>query len=112
MAPMSGPDEPETQKRNPLRFNLHGQIAQLVALYPNFVFPEIFSRCSTTSSGELLDTVAKLLAFPALTDQVALLFQPLILDLCARWLALEELEDRLVLEGFAALLATHGELYP
>lgn len=111
---MSDPDESlnQIQNRNPLRFNLYGQIAQLVAQHPNFDFPEIFSRCSTTSSGELLNSLARLLAVPALTGKIALGFKPLLLDLCARWLLMEELEDRLVFEAFAALLEPHGEVFP
>lgn len=100
------------EDKSPLRIDLHGQINRLVDRFPNYEFPSKFSQLASTSSMELLDTLAGLLAFPALTEEVAFTFQPILLDLCARWIGMEGLEDRLVFEAFALLLQSHKEIFP
>jgi midasin len=56
----------------------------------------------------LLATLSSLLAVPSLTLTVSNLFRPILIPLCAQWLAdPEEIEEKLCL-----LIQPHEELFP
>lgn len=98
-----------------LRFDLKGHVAQLLAEHPRFSFPDIlvqYSRTGSIKTTDGLDALARLLAFPALTEEVSTRFRPLLMDLCARWIGMNDLEDHKVFEAFAALLRPHREIFP
>lgn len=102
---------------NPLRVDLRRQIDKLLALHPKFAFPSVLTSISNTSSSatatkDILDALSRALAFPALTYDVAALFQPILMDLCARWLVLPDLEEHRVFEAFAALMRHHKPIFP
>ncbi|KAI6098131.1 midasin [Pisolithus sp. B1] len=66
-----------------------------------------------TTTKELLGVLSRCLAEPSLTNIVADLFRPLLIDLCARWLergSNEEEEKKFV--AFCLLIENHEELFP
>lgn len=68
---------------------------------------------SVTTTKELLGVLSRCLAEPSLTNIVADLFRPLLVDLCARWLergSNEEEEKRFV--AMCLLIENHEELFP
>lgn len=100
---------------HPLRFDLKGHVAQLLAEHPRFSFPDIlvqYSQTGRVKTTDVLDALARLLAFPALTDEVSTRFRPLLMDLCSRWIVMSDLEDHKVFEAFATLLRPHREIFP
>jgi midasin len=59
----------------------------------------------------LLATLSSLLAVPSLTLAVAGLFRPILIPLCAQWLAdPEQIEEKLV--ALCLLIQQHEELFP
>ncbi|KAI6016225.1 hypothetical protein EDC04DRAFT_2881627 [Pisolithus marmoratus] len=85
---------------DPLTINLGKQTRALVAFL-------------SARSAELLGVLSRCLAEPSLTNIVADLFRPLLLDLCARWLeraSNEEEEKRFV--AMCLLIENHEELFP
>lgn len=99
------------KERDPLEFDLRRIIAELLAAHPNFIFPDALAS-EDAKTNDKLDTLARLLAFPALTEEISTRFRPLLMDLCARWLELDDLEEHRVFEAFALLLCPHQEIYP
>ncbi|TFK40741.1 midasin nuclear AAA ATPase [Crucibulum laeve] len=95
---------------DPLYINLRRQTQLLISMLPaNSQYVAELTQSSTTR--ELLTTLSVLLAIPALTQKVATLFRPILLDLCARWLEVEgHTEEQLV--ALCYLLEVHEELYP
>lgn len=64
---------------------------------------------ATQSPSDLLDALSLLVAIDGISDQVIQVFEPILLDLCARWLGLgtvmdEEWEQRLILMASLASL--------
>jgi hypothetical protein len=101
----------EAQDCSPLRLDLRGKVSQLVSAHPRFCFPDALTH-STSRTAEVLNSIARLLAFPALTDEVSAFFRPILMDLCSRWLELDDIDEHHVFESFAALLRPHRELFP
>lgn len=101
----------EVQDCSPLRFDLRGKISQLVSAHPRFPFPDALVD-SASRTTEVLNCVARLLAFPALTDEVSSRFRPILMDLCCRWLDLDDLDAHRIFESFAALARPHKEIFP
>lgn len=98
---------------NPLRIDLRRQIDKLIALHPKFAFPSVLtSTTSNDSTKDILDALARALAFSALTYDVAALFQPILMDLSTRWLILPDLDEHRVFEAFAALMRHHKSIFP
>lgn len=98
------------KERDPLAFDLERIIAELRAAHPHFIFPNAFAS-EDAKTNDKLNALARLLAFPALTDEISTRFRPLLMDLCARWLELDNLEEHRVFEAFASLLHPHNELF-
>ena len=101
----------EAEDFDPLQFDLRGKVSQLVSAHPGFRFPDVLTH-STSRATELLNSIARLLAFSALTDEVSMRFRPIIMDLCSRWLDLDDLDEHRVFESFAALVRPHREIFP
>ncbi|KAF8309082.1 P-loop containing nucleoside triphosphate hydrolase protein [Clavulina sp. PMI_390] len=93
-----------------LDFDLNAALKELLDAHPNFSFPDPLSQ--TTSASDKLRALSRLLAFPALTEEISILFRPLIIDLCSRWLENDELDQHSVFEAFCILLKFHNELLP
>lgn len=73
-------------------------------------FPEQISLRDAPVAHQL-DALSRLLKTSQYTLRVAILFSPLLVDLCARWLDDEE-QDELKFTAFALLVPAHEELYP
>ncbi|KIK92495.1 hypothetical protein PAXRUDRAFT_571192 [Paxillus rubicundulus Ve08.2h10] len=97
-------------RQDPLTINLVKQTRGLLALLPpDSIYASQISLASP--SRDLLATISRLLAAPSLTITISYLFRPLLTDLCARWLHVQEdLEDRFV--ALCVLIETHEELFP
>ncbi|KAF9046525.1 hypothetical protein BJ165DRAFT_1527609 [Panaeolus papilionaceus] len=94
---------------NPLAINLRRQTRLLRNSIPaNSQYSAALEHATTTR--QLLATLSSLLAVPAYTQIVAKLYQPILLDLCARWLEdTENIEQRLI--ALSYLLEVHEELF-
>lgn len=98
---------------DPFRVDLRCQIDKLVSTHPEFAFPSVLlPSTDNASTKDILDALSRALAFPALTYDVNLLFQPILMDLCARWLLLPDLDAHRVFEAFGALMRHHKEIFP
>lgn len=101
----------ETHGCSPLRFDLRGKVFQLISAHPRFCFPDALT-CSTSRTAGVLNSIARLLAFPALTDEISTCFRPILMDLCSRWLESDGIDEHHVFGSFAALLQPHREIFP
>ncbi|KAI0338876.1 P-loop containing nucleoside triphosphate hydrolase protein [Trametopsis cervina] len=95
---------------DPLSINLLQQTRLLVAQLPSNS-SQLSQLQNVSSRVELFNRLSRLLATPGFTILVATLFRPLLLDLCARWLADEESRQE-KLEACALLLEVHPEIFP
>ena len=95
---------------DPLCLNLKRQTQKLLNQLPaGSSYAAALNAASSRPA--LLNLLSALLYTPQLTDIIASLFRPILLDLCARWLE----QDTSLLEKFEALcslLEIHPELYP
>ncbi|KAJ7029287.1 midasin nuclear AAA ATPase [Mycena alexandri] len=97
---------------DPLAINLRGQTRILIASLPS-ESPHAFMLAAAVSqtSTQLLTVLSGLLSAPELTLQIATLFRPILLDLCARWLDEPKItQGQLV--ALCYLLEVHEELFP
>ena len=95
---------------DPLAINLPKQTRVLLAHLPPDS-PYLSQISPATSPKALLSILSRLLAVPTLTVTISDLFQPLLIDLCARWLHdQEDLENRFI--ALCLLIENHEELYP
>ncbi|KAI6099359.1 hypothetical protein EDD16DRAFT_1732044 [Pisolithus croceorrhizus] len=106
---------------DPLTINLAKQMRALVAFSStqsagaSSPLLSLLSSLSTsmTTTKESLGVLSRCLAEPSLTNIVADLFRPLLIDLCARWLGRgsdEEEENKFI--AFCLLIENHEELFP
>ncbi|KAJ7132921.1 midasin nuclear AAA ATPase [Mycena filopes] len=97
---------------DPLAMNVRGQTRVLVAsLPPDSPHASALALAASQNSTQLLTVLSVLLAAPELTLQIATLFRPILLDLCARWLDDPKItEERLV--ALCYILEVHEELFP
>ncbi|KDR82591.1 hypothetical protein GALMADRAFT_206424 [Galerina marginata CBS 339.88] len=95
---------------DPLAINLGRQKAFLLSsIAPNTKHYNAVKTAPTTR--QLLSTLSSLLAVPAFTKLVATCFQPILMDLCARWLESEDgVEGHLF--ALCSLVEVHEELFP
>ena len=95
---------------DPLSLNLNRQTRTLLSrLPPGSSFATNLRHAS--SQRELLATLSSLLAVPSLTLAIAILFRPLLIPLCAQWLAEDDhIEEKLV--ALCLLIQPHEELFP
>jgi len=73
------------------------------------------SAVLTSSVGEVLEALSRCLSTPHLVRSIVKFFRPLLVDLCARWLEYEEVEDEakeLKLAVLAYLVQGLEEIYP
>ncbi|KAG6909303.1 hypothetical protein DXG01_001247, partial [Tephrocybe rancida] len=95
---------------DPLTINLRRQTTLLLATIPN---PSKYATdiINVKSTTDLLVTLSQLLQVPAFTLTIATLYQPILFDLCVRWLdVVENTEEQLV--ALCLLLENHEELFP
>ncbi|KAG8852125.1 hypothetical protein FRB96_008926 [Tulasnella sp. 330] len=103
---------------DPLAMNFKQQAGVLLCRLPTGCIPLSFLPIITQAShgivnlNELLPTLSRLLAIPAFTLFVLETFLPVLVDLCARWLDDETIDEVRRLEALALLLETHEEIYP
>ena len=96
---------------DPLEINLSRQTRHLLSIIPpeSEYAQEAIKNASTTR--ELLATLSRLLAVPAYTQLIATYYRPILLDLCARWIEVDDSkEEQLV--ALCLLLEVHEELFP
>ena len=95
---------------DPLCIDLERQTSKLLARLPtDSVHVSILTQATTPS--QLITTLSRLLAIPALTTSIADLFRPILFDLCARWLeGAEQTIDQLV--ALCLLVEIHEQLFP
>ena len=95
---------------DPLEINLSRQTRHLLSIIPpESEYAEAIKNASTTR--ELLTQLSKLLAVPAYTQLIATYYRPILLDLCARWIEVDDSkEEQLV--ALCLLLEVHEELFP
>lgn len=95
---------------HPLKINLGLQVAALAALLPvNSQQSVALKQAASTQS--LLNLLSDFLTLPSLTSLIAELFQPILLDLCSRWI----LQDSNLEGKFNAaclLVQVHTEIFP
>ena len=89
--------EPDATLCDPLRLDLQRQTQKLIDQFPGD--GPIAALRNVSSRQALLDHLSMLLLSPQYTMAVCMLFKPLLLDLCARWLH----QDTDMLEKFEAL---------
>ncbi|KAI0087051.1 hypothetical protein BDY19DRAFT_324469 [Irpex rosettiformis] len=94
---------------DPLRINLAQQIRFFSEQLPRGS-SYLESLQNARSRPGLLKELSRLLSAPGLSETVARLFKPLLLDLCARWLE-EETELEAKFEASALLLEIHPEIF-
>jgi midasin len=97
---------------DPLTLNLNRQTRILIStLPPASPYVKNLRHSLASSQRDLLATLSSLLAVPSLTLTVANLFRPILIPLCAKWLAdPEQIEEKLV--ALSLLIQPHEELFP
>lgn len=95
---------------DPLEINLSRQTRHLLSIIPSeSEYAEAIKNASTTR--EFLATLSRLLTVPAYTQLIATYYRPILLDLCARWIEVDDSkEEQLV--ALCLLLEVHEELFP
>jgi midasin len=94
---------------NPLTIDLKQQTDTLISQLPSgSKFSNLLASCNARST--LLSTLSTLLAEPSLTNAISEAFQPLLVDLCARWLQDEEDAERRFI-ALCLLIQPHEELF-
>ena len=95
---------------DPLRLNLEEQTRKLLnVIARDSPYSAVLQNAPRSG---LLDTLSSLLRLPQLTEAISTLFNPILIDLCARWLHRPEDERLDKLEALCLLLEVHPELYP
>jgi midasin len=95
---------------DPLTMDVGRQVEKLISTY-SVAVKYAPTLQNATSYVERANALAGLLLVPALCTTVASLFRPILVDLCARLLHVEELvEEKFV--ALATLLQPHVELFP
>ncbi|KAF9533063.1 hypothetical protein CPB83DRAFT_903057 [Crepidotus variabilis] len=96
---------------DPLSINLRRQTELLLSHIPT-TSTHYATITGASNAGELLSALSSALATPAFTKIVALLFRPLLVDLCARWIQQnpENVEQHLV--ALCCLVEVHEEIFP
>jgi midasin len=93
---------------DPLKIDVQKQLSvALQALPSDSHFASILQNLQP--DGTCLPTISKLLLEPSLTLLLKLAFQPLLVDLCARWLDDGEDLDKKI-DAFALLVEVHEEI--
>ena len=112
-ATMDGDDDAMWDFPDPLSFNIHEQALSLLRILPpdSHSYHALRDALASNNAGNLLSTASNLLAEPSVTVHACRAFQPILLDLCARWLESKLAPDR-ILEAFGLLIDVHEELYP
>ncbi|PCH39866.1 midasin [Wolfiporia cocos MD-104 SS10] len=101
---------PDAVCYDPLAINLKRQTAALHAqIPPDLIYAVDLNNARTQAN--LLNTLSRLLAVPGLTEIVSIVFRPILLDLCSRWLHDGRNEDD-KLEALCLLLEVHPEIFP
>ncbi|KAJ7717676.1 midasin nuclear AAA ATPase [Mycena metata] len=97
---------------DPLAINLRGQTRILIAsLSSESPHASTLAAAVSQTSTQISSVLSGLLSAPELTLQIATLFRPILLDLCARWLDGPKItEGQLV--ALCYLLEVHEELFP
>ena len=96
--------------QDPLKINLGRQTRSLLEkLGTDSRFA--FHIQTATTTRELLDALSQLLATPAFTLPVSHEFKPVLFDLCARWLLIDNRTDEILI-ALCFLLEPHPELFP
>jgi len=103
---------------DPLSLDIRHQASILCLRLPSTLLTrEPLSYLQKASTGELatsdvLPTLSRALAIPSCTIPVVQAFRPLLIDLTARWLDDESIEELLRLEALALLLEIQEEIFP
>ncbi|KAK2459689.1 hypothetical protein APHAL10511_008334 [Amanita phalloides] len=95
---------------DPLSINLPRQTRLLVQKIPHNS-PCVAELSNASSVRDLLPILSRLLAKPQLTELIATLFRPILLDLCARWIEGDDCTDD-QLFAIAFLVEPQEELFP
>jgi midasin len=97
---------------DPLKLNLNRQTRIVISkLPPTSPYVKKLHHDLASSQRDLLATLSSLLAVPSLTLTVANLFRPVLIPLCAQWLAdPEQIEEKLI--ALCLLVQPHEELFP
>ncbi|KAJ6530392.1 midasin nuclear AAA ATPase [Mycena vulgaris] len=97
---------------DPLAINLRGQTRALLALLPSdSPHAAALLDAASKSSTQLAIVLSGLISSPDLTQLIATIYRPILLDLSARWLdEPQNTEDQLV--ALCYLLEVHEELFP
>jgi midasin len=96
--------------QDPLAINLNRQTRVLLSSIPTSS-PYATDLLNASTIHDLLATVSRLLAVPALTLTVATTFRPLLLPLCGQWLSTDGNEEE-KLVALCLLIQPHEELFP
>ncbi|KAG8689646.1 hypothetical protein FRC11_001455, partial [Ceratobasidium sp. 423] len=109
-----------TGAHNPLKFDLLGQSQKLLHKIGHCTQTTSTKTCleaalngtSQLNVSEVLCTISRLMSAPAFTVLVADHFRPLLMDLCARWLEDDSIDevDRLV--ALCLLVEPYEEIFP
>jgi midasin len=95
---------------DPLALNLRRQTQALLSTIPTSSQYAIDIQ-NASSTTQLLPILSRFLAAPALTLTIALLYRPILYDLCARWLQDQSnTEEQLI--ALCLLIEIHEELFP
>ncbi|KAG9000235.1 hypothetical protein FRB93_012775 [Tulasnella sp. JGI-2019a] len=103
---------------DPISMNFKQQANLLLSRLPTaYIPPNLLPIITQASNGvlkldELLPTLSRLLAIPAFTLAVLDAFLPVLVDLTARWLDDETIDEVRRLEALSLLLENHEEIHP
>lgn len=103
---------------DPLNINIERQAQVLLSQLQSSSLPGPISLSleqiikASLPPQEALTQISRLLAVPYLTTLVARAFRPLLVDLCARFLEDEAIDEVRRLETLAFLIEIHEEVYP
>ena len=93
---------------DPLTIDIQKQLSAALRVLPiGSPFTSVLQNLEP--NGTCLPTISRLLQKPSLTVIIKTAFQPLLVDLCARWLDDDECLDK-KLDAFALLVEVHEEI--
>ncbi|QRV86470.1 AAA domain protein [Ceratobasidium sp. AG-Ba] len=105
---------------DPLQFDIIGQSHALLLKIGEYiqnaqtrlVIEGLLAQTPSATVSQALDAVSELMATPAFTLIVADLFRPLVIDLCARWIDNNRLDDVDRFVALCLLVEPHEEIFP
>lgn len=101
---------------NPLSFNFLGQLPALLCKIGHIIqdakIEAALSHSQNSSVSAILSAISRLMAVSTFTILIADTFRPILMDLCARWLDDDLIDEVDKLVALCSLVEPYEEVFP